>query len=122
MKPRLITAPYVIQWIRVPGQVGETVHCMIHFALCLEEEDLPKLTTHSQSGSEAGEENIVLPEENDETGNQEIGEDGINAISGSYGSLLESSIESPTIVEREENSLDWKEEEYSCFDQKKKKS
>ena len=56
------------------------------------------------SGSEAGEENIVLPEENDETGNQEIGEDGINAISGSYGSLLESSIESPTIVEREENS------------------
>ena len=56
------------------------------------------------SGSEAGEETIVLPEENDDTGNQEIGEEGMNAISGSYGSLLESSIESPTIVEREEHS------------------
>ena len=56
------------------------------------------------SGSEAGEETIVLPGENDEANNQEIGEEGINAISGSYGSLLESSIESPTIVEREENS------------------
>ena len=56
------------------------------------------------SGSEAGEETIVLPEENDETANQDIGEEGMNPISGSYGSLLESSIESPTIVDREVNS------------------
>ena len=55
----------------------------------------------ANSGSEAGEDPTALTGENDEPANLETGVDCITGMSGSYGSLLESSIDSPTIVERE---------------------
>ena len=56
----------------------------------------------SNSGSEAGDDTIVLIGENDDNANAETRVDCMTGNSGSYGSLLECSIDSPTIVERDE--------------------